>query len=180
MFTVIGFTKFKGFLSLKGKLNSPFGSSLGQGIFFSTRTGSYWPGPIWIVGSTWTWAGSAANRSDFETKPFRSPRPLSLSFAFYSSIGTTSWYAPGPGSRLKYSFNSILASNLLCFVPNYYSYFIFVLAGANEEKEVSVARLDVPTSEPLGLVWLLDCPLLKHRLAAALAEKGYFLLISTL
>jgi hypothetical protein len=50
---------------------------------------------------------------------------------------------------LKYSFNSILASNLLYFVQNYYSFFSFELALANEEKEVSVERLEVPVNDPI-------------------------------
>ena len=72
-----------------------------------------------------------------------------------------------------------MASNRLCLTPNYYSFFAFVLAPANDEKLVFVLKVDVPNIEPLEAVLFYEVPLPKHLLAAALAENGYFLLIKT-
>ena len=94
-----------------------------------------------------------------ETNPFNKPFLLWLSVFYYSSIGVQFWYAPGPGSLLKYSFNSILASNLLYLVENYYSFLSLERALANDENEVSVERLDVPVKEPICPVTFDDLPL---------------------
>jgi hypothetical protein len=44
-------------------------------------------------------------------------------------------------------------------VQNYYSFFNFELALANDEKEASVERLDVPVSDPIYPVVFYDLPL---------------------
>jgi hypothetical protein len=54
------------------------------------------------------------------------------------------------------------------------------LASANEENEVLVDRDEVPNREPFAPVLLFELALLKHLVAAELAEKGCFLLIRTL
>jgi len=81
---------------------------------------------------------------------------------------------------LKYSLSSVFASNLLDLTPNYCSFLTFVLAPAKLEKELCVLNELAPNIEPLEAVLFWLVPLLKHLLAAALAENGYFLLINTL
>ena len=53
---------------------------------------------------------------------------------------------------MKYSLSSILASNLLYLVPNYYSFFNLALALANDENEASGDKEDVPNNEPFFAV----------------------------
>jgi hypothetical protein len=81
---------------------------------------------------------------------------------------------------LKYSLSSVFASNLLDLTPNYCSFLTLVLAPAKLENELCVLNELAPKIEPLAAVLFWLVPLLKHLLAAALAENGCFLLINTL
>ncbi len=73
IFTVIGFTKFKGLFSLNGKVKPVFESNLGALGFFSTSFGSYYPGPRLILGSLLCSSPALEKRSAFDTKPFPVP-----------------------------------------------------------------------------------------------------------
>ena len=73
MLTVIGFTKFRGFFSLNGKLKSPFGSNLGTMMFFSTGTGLYYPGPTWMFGSVVSMSAVTLNLFAADTNPLSAP-----------------------------------------------------------------------------------------------------------
>jgi hypothetical protein len=67
--TVIGFTKLRGFFSLKGKLKPFLASSLGAGTCFSSLFGSYYPGATLNVGSNSYSTGRILNLSVFDMKP---------------------------------------------------------------------------------------------------------------
>jgi hypothetical protein len=54
-----------------------------------------------------------------------------------------------------------------------------MLAPANDENEVLVDSEEVPHKLPFPLVLFWEAALLKHLVAAELAENGYFLLMST-